>query len=70
MEVFVNGEKVTIHRGMSVKHALIAYDQAAYKAALAGHVRIEDENGFMIGLEGALSQGARIYVKEQPPFDS
>jgi hypothetical protein len=47
---------------MKVKHALIAYDQSLYKAALAGGVRIEDENGFTIGLEGSLADGAKIFT--------
>lgn len=62
IEVFVNGRKIAIYRGMNVKHALIAYDQSVYAAALAGQVRIEDENGFPVGLEGALVDGARIFT--------
>jgi len=46
---------------MKVKHALIAYDQSLYKAALAGEVRVEDENGFTVGLEGSLADGAKIF---------
>ncbi len=67
MEVFVNDQKVTIHRGMSVKHALIAYNQDAYRAAAAGRAAVEDENGFRVGLEGGLSEGAKIYVKDRQP---
>lgn len=62
IEVYVNGRKIEIYRGMKVKHALIAYDQKLYKAALAGEVRIEDENGFMLGLEGHLANGAKIFA--------
>ncbi|MFZ2447742.1 MAG: hypothetical protein WAW37_15405 [Syntrophobacteraceae bacterium] len=64
MEVFVNGRKVRIHRGMSVKHALIACDQDLYRAALEGALRVEDENGFVVGLDGALSDGARINTRD------
>jgi hypothetical protein len=63
IEVFVNDRKISIYRGMQVKHALIAYDQDVYKAAQEGYARIEDENGFIVGLEGGLTEGARIYVK-------
>jgi len=63
MDVFVNGRKVSVYRGMSVKHALIAYNQRTYEEAISADVRIEDENGFTLGLEGALAEGARIFVK-------
>ncbi|MEN6437753.1 MAG: hypothetical protein ABFD97_04155 [Syntrophobacter sp.] len=63
MNVFVNGKKVSIYRGMCVKHALIAFDQDAYEEALSGNILVEDENGFLLGLEGALLEGARLYLK-------
>ncbi len=66
MEVFVNGKQVRIYRGMKVKHALIAYDQDLYKAACEGSARVEDENGFVLGLDGALSEGAKIFIYMQP----
>jgi hypothetical protein len=60
--VYVNGKKIDLYRGMKVKHALIAYDQILYSAALAGEIRVEDENGFMVGLEGSLADGAKIFT--------
>jgi hypothetical protein len=62
IEVFVNDRKIVLYRGMNVKHALIACDQSLYAAALAGLVRVEDENGFSIGLEGGLCDGARLFT--------
>ena len=62
IDVYVNGQKINLYRGMMVKHALIAYDQSLYKAALAGEVRVEDANGFTIGLEGGLADGAKIFA--------
>ena len=62
IDVYVNDRKINIYRGMKVKHALTAYDQSLYKAALAGEIRIEDENGFTVGLEGSLADGARIFT--------
>jgi hypothetical protein len=61
--VFVNGAPVRIHRGMKVKHALIACDQELYAAAMDGRITVEDSRGFPIGLEGALSSGARILTR-------
>ncbi len=63
MEVFVNGNKVQIYRGMKVKHALIAIDQAIYTAAMKGAILVVDENGFTVGLDGELSEGARIFTR-------
>ncbi len=62
MDVYVNDQKIDLYRGMKVKHALIAYDQSLYKAALSGEVRVEDENGFLVGLEGSLTEGAKIFT--------
>jgi hypothetical protein len=65
IDIFVNDRKVSISRGMQVKHALIAYDQDLYKAAVDGTARVEDQNGFIVGLEGGLVEGARIFVKSR-----
>jgi hypothetical protein len=65
MDIFVNDRKISIYRGMQVKHALIAYDQNLYKAAVEGTARVENENGFIVGLEGGLVEGARIFVKSR-----
>jgi len=62
INVYVNDQKINLYRGMKVKHALTAYDQSLYKAVLAGEIRIEDENGFTVGLEGSLADGARIFT--------
>jgi hypothetical protein len=63
LTVFVNDQPVRIYRGMQVKHALIAFNQALYQAAVAGELRIEDSHGFQVGLEGALQEGSRIFTR-------
>lgn len=60
--VFVNEEAVRIHRGMKVKHALIACDQSLYDAAEAGRLAVRDAGGFNVGLEGSLRDGAKLYT--------
>ncbi len=60
--VLVNGKPVEVFRGMSVKHALIAYDYPVYKACAEGRAVARDEHGFAVGLEGALSEGAKLFV--------
>jgi hypothetical protein len=62
MTVYVNGQQVLLHRGMKVKHALIACDQSLYAAAEAGDLSVRDASGFNIGLEGSLRDGAKIYT--------
>ena len=63
--VYVNDEPVEIYRGMTVKHALIARENELYKAAAAGDLAVWDESGFVIGLNGNLRPGARIYTRPQ-----
>ena len=62
MTVYVNGRQVLLHRGMKVKHALIACDQSLYDAAEAGDLSVRDASGFNIGLEGSLRDGAKIFT--------
>jgi hypothetical protein len=63
ISVYVNDEPVTIYEGMHVKHALISCDTALYEAAKNEEITIEDENGFELGLDGALNDGTRIYTR-------
>ena len=65
--VYVNDRPVEIYRGMTVKHALIAAGQTLYQAAREGRLTIVDADGFEVGLEGALSEGARIYAHSPFP---
>jgi hypothetical protein len=63
--ISVNNMPINIHRGMTVKHALIAHDQALYTAAMKGDIILVDDNGFQIGLEGALQDGAKIFTRHK-----
>ncbi len=47
---------------MTVKHAILALDQALLKAARKGDIIVRDDQGFTVGLEGALHDGARLYL--------
>jgi hypothetical protein len=60
--IFVNGKPVYVFRGMSVKHALIGYDYPVYKACAEGRAVARDEHGFVVGLEGALSEGTALSI--------
>jgi hypothetical protein len=60
MRVFVNNKPVDILPGMTVKHALIS--AGLLKAIEAGQ-KAYDEWGNEVGLDGALNEGMRIYLK-------
>ena len=63
VEVVVNGIRQSLYKGMRVRHALIARDQALYEAALRGEVRIEDGNGFLLDLDGSVTGGMTILTR-------
>lgn len=60
MEVYVNDKRIDVLPGMTVKHALI-------RADLLGEIesskRVYDEWENELGLEGALSEGMKIFVR-------
>lgn len=60
MKVFVNDRPVDILPGMKVKHALIG---ANLFQEMKPSAKVYDAWGNEVGLEGALSDGAKIYVK-------
>jgi len=58
--VYVNQKSVDILPGMTVKHALIS---AGLLKEIKASKKVYDEWGNELGLDGALSEGMRIYVK-------
>ncbi len=60
MTVYVNAKPVDLLPGMTVRHALIS-------TGLLGEIqkgrKAYDEYGNEIGLDGALTEGAKIYVR-------
>ncbi len=59
MRVYVNDIAVDILPGMTVRHAVISaglMDQICLK-------KVYDEWGNEVGLDGALSEGAKIFVR-------
>ena len=63
VKVFVNGKQLWISPTFSVRHALLAYDEDALADVIAGEAYVADARGNEIGLEGALFDGMRLYVK-------
>lgn len=65
IKVFINEEVIEIYQGMQVKHALIYYDYDLYQKCLKGEYIVVNQDGFEIGLEGALHENAKIYTKRR-----
>jgi hypothetical protein len=63
LTVYLNGTPVHVFRGMKVKHALIGAGHGLYEACLEGRAKVHDENGFVLGLDGAVYEGARLEVR-------
>ncbi len=63
MRVFVNSREVELLPGMTVRHALIG---AGFQNSLPEGVRVTDEWGNSIGMDGAVDEGAKILVSCEP----
>jgi hypothetical protein len=61
MRIYVNDQALEIARGMTVKHAL---NQAGLLAEIKASKKVFDEWDNEVGLDGALSEGMKLYVKE------
>lgn len=60
MKVFVNDNLIHVLPGMTVKHALLL---TAVLKEVEDSKKVYDQWGNEIGLDGALSEGMKIYVK-------
>lgn len=60
MRVYVNDRPVDLLRGMTVNHALL---QAGFPEGKEASKKVYDEWGNEVGLDGALTEGMKIYVK-------
>ena len=60
MNVHVNGQEVNLTPGMTVKHALTA---AGLIDEIKQGKKVYDEMDNEIGMEGALTEGAKISVR-------
>ncbi len=61
MKVYVNNKAVHIYAGMTVRHALLT---AGVLEQIKASQKIFDEWGNEVGLDGALEEGARIYMRK------
>jgi sulfur carrier protein ThiS len=63
MKVMIDNQEIEIFTGAKVKNALSKYAQKEYKAVQAGEKKIVDKNGNPVDLNGALSEGSKLFVK-------
>jgi len=61
MRVYVNDQPVDLFPGMQVKHALI---RGGEMAKITHGLKAFDAWGHELGLDGALIEGMKIFVKE------
>lgn len=64
MRVYVDDREVILHRGMKVKHAL---SLSQLRAVRAGELAVRDSDGNVVGLEGSLIEGSRLYTQAGEP---
>ena len=60
MRVYVNEKPVDLIPGMQVRHALISADKMS---AMEAGLKVYDAWGHELGLNGALADGMKIFVK-------
>jgi hypothetical protein len=60
MRIYVNQKPVDLLPGMQVKHALIRVGEME---KIAAGLKAYDEWGHELGLDGALAEGMKIYLK-------
>jgi hypothetical protein len=62
LEAYVNNRDVTVYSGMKVQHALVVHDPDIYEMCRKGRATVRTQDGFSVGLEGALQGGVRLLV--------
>ncbi len=60
MKVFVDDKSIHVLPGMTVKHALIL---TGVLKEIENSKKVYDEWGNEVGLDGALSEGIKLYVR-------
>jgi hypothetical protein len=60
IKIFVNDRLIQLLPGMTVKHALII---TGVIKEIEGSKKVYDEWGNEVGLDGALSEGVKLYVR-------
>jgi hypothetical protein len=62
--VYVDGRAVQVPPSMTVRHAILRYDQKVYEMLRDGICYVTDDAGSEVDPEGALFNGMRLFVTE------
>ncbi|MFP7494393.1 hypothetical protein SFC66_11445 [Terribacillus saccharophilus] len=57
MLVSINGSKITLFQGATLKHALLKTDQNLYEAVMNKQAVIKDQEGNLTNINGAAADG-------------
>lgn len=63
IRVYVDGKPILIARAFTVRHAVLAHDEDALAEVISGEAYVADARGVEVGLDGALFDGMRLYLK-------
>jgi hypothetical protein len=62
MKVFVNEKEITLFRGARVKDAVLSFDRKI-RHKISSY-QISDVYGNQTGLDGALQEGSKLFIKK------
>jgi hypothetical protein len=62
--VYVDGHPVKVPPSMTVRHAVLRYDQKTYEMLRDGICSVLDEAGHEVDPEGAVFGGMQLFVTE------
>lgn len=65
MIVQMNEKVIEIFAGAKVRDVLLKYSEEEYRAALSGQMIAVDKNNNPVGLDGEVSNGQRLYIKQK-----
>jgi len=63
IKVYVNAKPIWISGTFAVRHAILAYGEDTLAEVISGEAYVTDARGVEVGLDGALFEGMRLYVK-------
>ena len=65
MIITINDREIELFDGALVKNVLLKYSPDEHKAVLSGEKKIVDKNGNPVDLDGELSAGAVLNIKNK-----
>lgn len=60
--LFINDTQIEIFQGATLKHALLRANELYYKQVIEKKMEIRDQEGNLVGVNGAVENGCAYYV--------